>query len=175
MNPYNRDSYTEEPETAQAGHATNLSRRILVVEDDENIRELNALVLTGSGYDVDAVVDGAAGWEALNAKRYDLLITDHDMPKLTGVQLINKLHAAHMAVPVILASGVVPPDVLNLPLAATLWKPFTLGMLLGTVQEVFRGTNGVYEQTTLSQTFPSQPELMAIVCEESAPRAERAL
>ena len=60
-------------------------RRILVVDDDDDIRRFNAEALTGSGYHVEAAVDGAAGWEALNADRYDLLITDNSMPNISGI------------------------------------------------------------------------------------------
>ena len=81
-------------------------RRILIVEDDDDIRHLNAEALTGSGYHVDPAVDGAQGWEALNSSSYDLLITDNNMPNLSGIELIKKLNAAGMPVRVIMASGV---------------------------------------------------------------------
>ena len=117
-------------------------RRILVVEDDDDIRRFNAEALTGSGYHVDAAVDGAQGWEALNASPYDLLITDNSMPNLTGIELIKKLNDARMAVRVILASGLEHPfQVEELRLAATLPKPFTLDELLGTVKKVLGETN----------------------------------
>jgi DNA-binding response OmpR family regulator len=118
-----------------------LRRRILVVEDDDDIRSFNAEALTGCGYHVEAAVDGAKGWEALNASRYDLLITDNNMPKLTGIELIKRLNDAHMAVPVILASGVSHAEETDLRLAATLPKPFTLDELLGTVKKVLGEAN----------------------------------
>ena len=65
---------------------TNPSSRILVVEDDRDVRELNTKVLSRSGYEVDTSEDGAAAWQALNTDSYDLMITDHNMPKLTGVE-----------------------------------------------------------------------------------------
>jgi two-component system chemotaxis response regulator CheY len=109
---------------------------ILVVDDDNAIRQFNAEALSGSGYQVDVVEDGAAGWVALNANNYDLLITDQNMPGLTGSNLIKKLHAAHMAVPVILASGAPSGEESELQLAALLPKPFSLDQLLGTVRQV---------------------------------------
>jgi len=117
-----------------------LRRRILVVEDDDDIRGFNAEALTGCGYHVEAAVDGAQGWEALNASRYDLLITDNNMPKLTGIELIKKLNAARIPVSVILASGVPHSEESQLGLAATLPKPFTLDQLLGTVKKVLGGS-----------------------------------
>jgi DNA-binding response OmpR family regulator len=123
------------------------SPRILVVEDDGDIRRLNAQVLFRSGYQVDAAEDGAAGWEALHANNFDLLITDHDMPKLTGLELVKMVRTARMTLPVILASGSLHEEELSrhpwLQLAATLLKPFYPDQLLVTVKEVLRAAGCV--------------------------------
>jgi DNA-binding response OmpR family regulator len=116
--------------------------RILVVEDDGVIRNLNAEVLAHSGYQVDAAEDGAAAWDTLQRNRYDLLVTDNDMPKVSGVELLHKLHAARIALPVIMATGTLPKDEFTqcpwLQPAALLIKPYSFHELLGTVQEVLR-------------------------------------
>jgi CheY-like chemotaxis protein len=127
----NKTSPAGEPATAQA----HPSQRILVVEDDIGIRQLNVELLIACGYQVDAVEDGAAGWEALQAGSYDLLITDNNMPKLSGVELVKMVRSARMALPVILASGAIPPEELNLNLSGTLLKPFTAVQLLRTVKQ----------------------------------------
>ena len=80
-------------------------RRILVVEDDISLRRLNTQVLSRSGYEVDGAADGAIAWQALSTDCYDLLVTAHDIPKLTGVELVRKARAARMALPVVMASG----------------------------------------------------------------------
>ena len=69
---------------------TNPRQRILVVEDDAAIRRLNTEILTYSGYHVDAAEDGAVAWDALQQNNYDLMVTDNDMPKVTGVEFIRK-------------------------------------------------------------------------------------
>jgi DNA-binding response OmpR family regulator len=118
----------------------NLSQRILVVEDEPAIRQFNAQVLARSGYQVDAAEDGAAGWEALHANHFDLLLTDHDMPRLSGLDLVKKVRAARMTLPVILATGALPEEELKrhpwLQLAATLLKPFSPHQLVETVKKV---------------------------------------
>lgn len=118
------------------------SHRILVAEDDTGIRELNAEVLARAGFAVKAVKDGLAAWEALHATNYHLLITDHDMPRLSGLGLVKRLRSARMALPVILASGTWPMPgpqwAQELQLAAILPKPFSPDQLLGTVKEVLR-------------------------------------
>jgi len=118
------------------------AHRILVVEDDEVIRNLNAEVLADSGYQVDAAEDGAAAWETLQRRRYDLMVTDNDMPKVSGLELLQRLHAAHMDLPVIMATGSLPMETFThwpwLQPAALLLKPYSFKELLGTVQVVLR-------------------------------------
>ena len=118
--------------------------RILVVEDDIDIRHLNAEVLMDSGYHVDVAEDGEVAWDALQLNHYDLLITDNAMPKVTGIELLQKLHAARMLLPVIMATGVVPEEVYTQSIwfhpAATLLKPYTLADFLRTVKDVLHGT-----------------------------------
>src|SRR5580658_4153118 len=87
---------------------TGAPRRILVADDEACIRLLLTEVLAHFGYDVDAAEDGAAAWEALQARPYDLLITDHNMPKITGLELVRNLRSARMALPVVLVAGELP-------------------------------------------------------------------
>jgi len=93
---------------------------------------------------VDAAADGAAAWESLCADYYDLMITDNHMPKLTGVELLKKLRSARMALPVIMATGIMPQEEFKrypwLQPTATLVKPYTVEELLGTVRTVLRAT-----------------------------------
>jgi two-component system chemotaxis response regulator CheY len=117
--------------------------RILVVDDEPLVRQLNTKMLLDSGYDVDVAEDGSAAWATLQVNRYDLLVTDHNMPKMSGVELIKKLHEARVALPVIMATGAVPKEELAqypwLQPAATLLKPYTAVEFLGTVKNVLRG------------------------------------
>jgi DNA-binding response OmpR family regulator len=116
--------------------------RILVAEDDAAIRRINTLVLTDSGYFVDAVEDGEAAWHALQRNTYDLLVTDNDMPRVTGAQLIHKLQAARMPLPVIMATGKLPPGDYPrqhpLQPALTLLKPYSFEELVTAVKAVLR-------------------------------------
>ena len=99
-------------------------------------------ILIDSGYHVDAAEDGAVAWDTLQVNSYDLLVTDNDMPKMSGVELIKKLHAARVALPVILATGSLPKEEFTrhpwLQPAATLLKPYTAVEFLGTVKNVLR-------------------------------------
>jgi two-component system sensor histidine kinase and response regulator WspE len=66
-------------------------RRILVVDDSITVREAERQLLVRHGYEVDVAVDGRDGLNALRARPYDLLITDVDMPRLNGIELIRAL------------------------------------------------------------------------------------
>jgi CheY-like chemotaxis protein len=127
--------------------------RILVVDDEVSVRRLITGALAQSGYHVDAAEDGARAWEALQVKQYDLLITDNNMPKVTGVELIQKLHATSKALPIIMATGTVPEEEFArqpwLQPASTLVKPFTLDALLDTVKRVL-GESG---KTALASNY----------------------
>ena len=121
--------------------------RILVVDDEPDIRRLNTEVLADSGYRVDTAPDGVAAWRALNEGCYDLLIADNTMPAVTGLELIRKMHSEGMQLPVILMSATMPTEELRMHawrnIRATLNKPYTLVELLGTVAKVLHPTEGV--------------------------------
>jgi two-component system alkaline phosphatase synthesis response regulator PhoP len=138
---------------------SNPLHRILVVEDDPVILQLNARMLKRSGYEVGAAEDGAAAWDALNEDSYDLLITDNVMPKLTGVKLLEQLYAARMALPVIMATSVLPTAVFTrgpwLQPNATLLKPYTGAELLRTVKKVLREADNTPYTTARPGEFPA--------------------
>jgi two-component system chemotaxis response regulator CheY len=125
---------------------TSLPHRILVVDDESAMRHLIATALTPCGYHVDAAEDGAAAWEALQVKQYDLVITDNNMPKVSGVELIEKLHATAKALPVIMATGEAPEHEFRrkpwLQPAAMLLKPFSVRDLRETVERTLRAALG---------------------------------
>ncbi|MDR3457693.1 MAG: response regulator [Verrucomicrobiae bacterium] len=126
---------------------TNARPRILVVDDDRSIRLLNFEVLTSHGYEVAVATDGAAAWDELQSNHYDLLVTDNDMPRLSGLELIRQLHDTHMTLPVIMLTGTSPLEVLarqpELQIEAVLLKPYTINELLDAVKNVLRmGSSG---------------------------------
>jgi DNA-binding response OmpR family regulator len=131
--------------------------RILVVDEDRDLRQLYTEALAGQGYTVDAAEDGVAAWEALKANCYHLLITEHAIPNLTGVELVKMLRAARMAVPVVMAAARLPMHELarnpSLQLAAALSKPFAVAALVDTVNNVLRATDTAPEPTEPAQTW----------------------
>jgi len=136
-------------------------RRILVVDDEECLRELSTQVLIHSGYNVDAAEDGAVAWDTLQHNSYDLLIADNNMPNVSGVELLKKLHAARMDLPVIMVSGTIPTAELSryswLQIDATLLKPFTPDELLTTVRKVLYAIDTAPEQLATLPGSRSHP------------------
>jgi DNA-binding NtrC family response regulator len=123
-----------------------LGQRILAVEDEEDLRQLNADVLLDAGYRVDVAANGAAAWAALKLHHYDLLITDQFMPKLSGVELLKKIHTAHLTLPVIMATEILPTweFALHPCLQAVrmLRKPYTIEKFLAAVKDALALTLG---------------------------------
>ncbi|NMY74270.1 hybrid sensor histidine kinase/response regulator [Pseudomonas sp. WS 5071] len=73
-------------------HTAEVARkRILVVDDSLTVRELQRKLLLNRGYEVAVAVDGMDGWNALRAEHFDLLITDIDIPRMDGIELVTLL------------------------------------------------------------------------------------
>lgn len=66
-------------------------KRVLVVDDSLTVRELQRKLLLNRGYEVAVAVDGMDGWNALRSEDFDLLITDIDMPRMDGIELVTLL------------------------------------------------------------------------------------
>jgi signal transduction histidine kinase len=113
--------------------------RILLVDDDAGIRWLHTKILSRH-YEVEEAIDGAVGWDAVQAKAYNLIITDNSMPKVSGQELIQKMYQAGLSVPVIMVTGNVPEfsSTRNpwLQGVVMLMKPVSGPTLLSTVKKV---------------------------------------
>jgi two-component system sensor histidine kinase and response regulator WspE len=94
---------------AQHGGASTTQRvvrRVLVVDDSLTVRELERKLLATRGYDVTIAVDGMDGWNAVRGERFDLVITDIDMPRMDGIELVTliKRDPQLQALPVMIVS-----------------------------------------------------------------------
>ncbi len=81
-------------------------KRILAVDDSLTVREMERKLLSSQGYLTDVAVDGMDGWNAVRAGRYDLVITDVDMPRMDGIELATliKQDPRLKSVPVMIVS-----------------------------------------------------------------------
>ncbi|WP_426193546.1 hybrid sensor histidine kinase/response regulator [Massilia sp. DWR3-1-1] len=73
-----------------AGELAQLAtRRVLVVDDSLTVREMERKLLLSRGYQVDLAIDGIDGWNVVRSGHYDLVITDVDMPRMDGIELVT--------------------------------------------------------------------------------------
>jgi len=81
-------------------------KQILVADDSITIRELERKMLEYQGYQVDVAVDGLDAWSALRSGNYDLLVSDIDMPRMDGINLIQRVreHEGLQHLPIVVVS-----------------------------------------------------------------------
>jgi CheY-like chemotaxis protein len=119
--------------------------RILVVEDEESLRDVMHKLLSRSGYQVDCANNGREAITKVRTRTPDLVITDLIMPEVEGLELICMLRKEFPSLPIIATSGggrCGPQDYLLLAAkfgaAKVLPKPFTQEQLVGVVTEVLQ-------------------------------------
>ena len=118
-------------------------KRVLVAEDDDAVRALISTILGEAGYNVYEACDGLEAVDSLKKRRYDVLLTDYQMPKMDGLELLDLAQAMWPDLPVIVASS----DVWLAQRAhsfvaaayAVLEKPFDRSALLNTIRSAVHG------------------------------------
>lgn len=119
-------------------------KRVLVVEDDDDVRTLMSVILRETGYNVYEACDGLEAIDALKKRRYDVLLTDYHMPRMDGLELLDLTQAMWPESPVILATSDVllterTPNSLFEPAYAILEKPFDRAELLTFIRSAIDG------------------------------------
>ncbi|MBS9477606.1 hybrid sensor histidine kinase/response regulator [Ancylobacter radicis] len=94
------------PQGPRASAPANRRKRVLVVDDSLTVRELERKLLEHHGYEVGVAVDGMDGWNAVRSEAYDLMVTDVDMPRMDGIELVTLMRrdARLRALPVMIVS-----------------------------------------------------------------------
>jgi len=148
-----------DPESDPSLNPLNSQQRILVVEDECDLRQLTAEVLMDAGYKVEVADDAASAWSALKLSKYDLVVTDQFLPKLSGVELLKKIQAAQMTLPVIMATRFLPTWEFALHMwlrpVKMLFKPYSSQKLLGMVKTALHEAAGA--QATGTREISAQP------------------
>jgi DNA-binding response OmpR family regulator len=116
--------------------------RILLVEDEDRLARRLAQVLGGEGYAAETVGDGRSALTRALMEPFDLLIVDWMLPDLDGIQVVRRLRAAEMNVPILMltARGQIEDRVTGLDAGADdyLAKPFAITELLARVRALSR-------------------------------------
>jgi CheY-like chemotaxis protein len=125
---------------------------LMVIDDDEDIREMTKLLLEGEGHRVTTAADGLDGWRKIEAgESPSLILLDLMMPRMDGEQFLHTLRASPRAsIPVVIMSGHSAASVMarELEAKACLTKPFELEDLLETVRTFARAGDGLDPSTT---------------------------
>jgi len=113
--------------------------RILLAEDEENLRQLISAVLVDDGHDVYTAADGEEAIKILKEQRApQLVITDFAMPRKNGIDVLKYCRAEHPDLPVILITGIISeglPQWEAVGATASLQKPFRMEELLALVKK----------------------------------------
>ena len=133
--------------------------RILIIDDEQQIRSMLRLMLERDGYEVVEAPDGIEGIEAYRQEPADLIITDLIMPNKDGIGMIIELHKEYPDVKIIAMSGggLNKPEgylkgAKKLGAACTLTKPIDREKMLRAVKNTLKGTEDELEEA------PTEPE-----------------
>jgi two-component system, cell cycle sensor histidine kinase and response regulator CckA len=117
---------------------------ILVVDDEPSIRRYAMRALLEEGFDVREAGDGEQALQIVHAGGVSVLVSDVVMPRLNGVQLVERLARSHPQLPVVLMSGYANTELATLGIAAPcglLAKPFTPEQLVEEVRRCLGGAD----------------------------------
>ena len=142
------------------------SIHILIVDDDQVIRDLLSEGLSGSGYRCETACDGAEGLRKLRSNSFQLVVSDIDMPGMDGVHLLQEIKKTHPDIEIIMLTGVIDVDtaIQSMRLGASdyLTKPFNLAEVRITVERALE------KQRLLRENREYQRTLEARVAERTA-------
>ena len=101
-----QDSRLQRAGTPAAQQVERLRKRVLVVDDSITVREVERQLLANQGYLVEVAVDGMEGWNLVREGQFDLVISDIDMPRMDGLELVRRIKADArlQALPVVIVS-----------------------------------------------------------------------
>jgi excisionase family DNA binding protein len=135
-----RGDHAEAPDSTTSHRA---EPRVLVVDDEESIRELLTKTLALGEYDVEAVSEARAALDRLRLGTYDLLVADLKMPGMDGLALIREARRLQPALPVIIITGYSTEssaiEAVNLGVVGYLVKPFRVPQVLSAVSRALGG------------------------------------
>jgi CheY-like chemotaxis protein len=118
------------------------AKKILIADDEIHIIHVVAIKLRNNGYEVVAAGNGAEAYELACREKPDIVVTDYQMPLMTGIELIEKLRANEPTkdIPVILLTArsfaISQEQQQSLQVSACLSKPFSPKELLKTIQDI---------------------------------------
>ena len=133
---------------------SDVQKRILIIDDDEEIRELLEFDIASSGYFVDSAKDGLEGLNKALNNAYDLVLLDVMMPKMNGFEVCKNIRQAKLSVPVLMltAKGTIDDKTTGFDCGADdyLVKPFDIQEVLLRIRGLLRRNSVEIEESPLS-------------------------
>lgn len=120
-----------------------MSKKILVVDDEVHIRKVVAIKLKNNGFEIVTAEDGLEGYEQAISEQPDMIISDFQMPNMSGSEMVEKLRQNEQTkdIPVIMLTArgfaIDQQQKQSLNIAEFLSKPFSPKELLKTIEEIF--------------------------------------
>ena len=117
--------------------------KLLLVEDENDFRSIikDCLEMTGD-YEVVEAKNGLEGYETFQSFAFDIIITDVDMPKVSGFEMIDLIRKVNTNIPILVASGLTNPENLvegfKHDIEGYIKKPYTSEELDGTIKAIFK-------------------------------------
>ncbi len=140
-----------------------IQKRILIVDDDDEIRELLEFDVAQSGYFVDTARDGMEGLNKALNNTYDLILLDVMMPKMNGFDVCRNIRQAKLAIPILMltAKGTIDDKTEGFDCGADdyLVKPFDVQEVLLRIRVLLRRNNMEEEKNSLSDEILSAGDL----------------
>jgi CheY-like chemotaxis protein len=131
---------------------------ILVVDDDERVRSITALILRRAGHHVMEAADGHTALQLIRATPYDILISDVVMPRLGGTEVVDEARRLRPGMALVLASGYPHDGTRDAGNLTFLPKPYGASELLAHVARVVTHSSGAsIRGTTLPSEGPAEP------------------
>ncbi len=153
-------------------------KRVLIIDDNEDILYLTGIALMGRGYNVYTASDGLEGSEKMKTRRYDVVLVDYQMPKLDGLQFVEVCRMRWPETPIILMSGGTVTSDRSDSVPGTfgcIAKPFDLTQLIDLVNQACRSCQGepsnhfATDRATRRPSFQSKEHVTNLQAMSTAP------
>jgi DNA-binding response OmpR family regulator len=119
--------------------------RLLLVDDDPNMQRMVTLFLNKNSIELDIADNGRSALNRLDKQKYDLVISDMQMPLMDGAELVKKMRLKKIKTPVILISAYtasnMPKEIDQSNFADVLFKPFESSVLISKINKILKIKN----------------------------------
>lgn len=118
-----------------------MGKRVLVVDDEEDVEQFVSMILENAGYEVQCAGDGEQALRKIETQRPDLVVLDLMMPKVNGWEVLERLHSAGAPPPVVVILSALDDHerARRNGAVASVGKPFDVGQLLATCARALAG------------------------------------